>query len=395
MKIKDVEKRVGITKVNIRYYEKEGLLSPVRDQENNYREYSEGDVKRLEQIKVLRALGISIADIKELNTGRITLNEVMGRRLEQIYEEEKNLKEIEDVCRSIKWQNLSMEEVNEQILGGSEETWKEQFERIWKEDITKEILQPKQLNRNLALMLSWGYLINVMIALLFGNYFLKYQGNGMKGGIWSKGLLMSTGPDTEAIGWQSGVFDQWNWLILLFVISIFCYIGIYWTSSVRIQAVIFHIEALILTPLVSGIFLLIDNMIKAGRMQEEVNRTVSGIYLAVFWMAMVVYVLLLLLLSKTWDQLFMKARYVFGIAVAYTIIMTVVAGVISGVWITSAIVFLIFTLYLGLSWYHVNGDVPEDGGSRYYAITNASRIMNIGGVLQNMKGKTRGTFVYR
>lgn len=395
MKIKDVEKRVGITKANIRYYEKEGLLSPVRDQENNYREYSEGDVKRLEQIKVLRALGISIADIKELNTGRVTLNEVMGRRLEQIYEEEKNLKEIEDVCRSIKWQNLSMEEVNEQILGGSEETWKEQFERIWEEDITKEILQPKQLNRNLALMLFWGYLINVMIALLFGNYFLKYQGNGMKGGIWSKGLFMSTGPDTETIGWQSRVFGQWNWLILLFIISIFCYIGIYWTSSVRIQAVIFHIEALILTPLVSGIFLLIDNMIKAGRMQEEVNRTVSGIHLSVFWMAMVVYALLLLLLSKTWNQLFMKARYVFGIAVAYTIIMTVVAGVISDVWITSAIVFLIFTLYLGLSWYHVNGDVPEDGGSRYYAITNASRIMNIGGVLQNMKGKTRGTFVYR
>ncbi len=28
MKIKDVEIRVGITKANIRYYEKEGLISP-------------------------------------------------------------------------------------------------------------------------------------------------------------------------------------------------------------------------------------------------------------------------------------------------------------------------------------------------------------------------------
>lgn len=91
------------------------------------------------------------------------------RDVEQRVEEEKNLKEIKDVCRSIKWQNLSMEEVNEQILGGSKETWKEQFERIWKEDITKEILQPEQLNRNLALMLSWGYLINVALAYLFGN----------------------------------------------------------------------------------------------------------------------------------------------------------------------------------------------------------------------------------
>lgn len=91
------------------------------------------------------------------------------RDVEQRVEEEKNLKEIKDVCRSIKWQNLSMEEVNEQILGGSKETWKEQFERIWKEDITKEILQPEQLNRNLALMLFWGYLINVVLAYLFGN----------------------------------------------------------------------------------------------------------------------------------------------------------------------------------------------------------------------------------
>ena len=48
MKIKEVEQRVGITRANIRYYEEEGLLNPVRNRENNYREYSEEDVKNLE-----------------------------------------------------------------------------------------------------------------------------------------------------------------------------------------------------------------------------------------------------------------------------------------------------------------------------------------------------------
>lgn len=38
MKIKEVEEQIGITKANIRYSEKEGLLDPKRDRENNYRE---------------------------------------------------------------------------------------------------------------------------------------------------------------------------------------------------------------------------------------------------------------------------------------------------------------------------------------------------------------------
>lgn len=61
MKIKEVENIIGITKANIRYYEKEGLLEPVRNEENNYREYSAEDVECLKRIKTLRLLGISIS----------------------------------------------------------------------------------------------------------------------------------------------------------------------------------------------------------------------------------------------------------------------------------------------------------------------------------------------
>lgn len=51
MKIKDVEKQVGISKANIRFYEEEGLIHPARNQENNYREYSKADVEQLQEIK--------------------------------------------------------------------------------------------------------------------------------------------------------------------------------------------------------------------------------------------------------------------------------------------------------------------------------------------------------
>ena len=39
MKINEVEKLIGITKKNIRFYEEQGLLSPSRNRENGYRDY--------------------------------------------------------------------------------------------------------------------------------------------------------------------------------------------------------------------------------------------------------------------------------------------------------------------------------------------------------------------
>ena len=63
MKIKELETRTGIKKTNIRYYEREGLMTPHRNDENNYRDYSEEDKILLEKIKMLRMLGFFIANI--------------------------------------------------------------------------------------------------------------------------------------------------------------------------------------------------------------------------------------------------------------------------------------------------------------------------------------------
>ena len=50
MKINEVEKIMGITKKNIRFYEKEGLLCPNRNKENGYREYSSYDILKLKKL---------------------------------------------------------------------------------------------------------------------------------------------------------------------------------------------------------------------------------------------------------------------------------------------------------------------------------------------------------
>ena len=41
MTIAELERRSGLTRANIRFYEAEGLLRPAR-RENGYRDYSEG-----------------------------------------------------------------------------------------------------------------------------------------------------------------------------------------------------------------------------------------------------------------------------------------------------------------------------------------------------------------
>ena len=66
MTIKDVEERTGLSRSNIRFYEKEKLIEPSRNESNGYRDYSKNDVENIKKIAYLRTLGISIEDIRNI-----------------------------------------------------------------------------------------------------------------------------------------------------------------------------------------------------------------------------------------------------------------------------------------------------------------------------------------
>ena len=68
MEIKEVEKLLSVSRSNIRFYEKVGLLNPAR-KENNYRNYNEEDIDALKKILVLRKLGFSVEEISEMQKG--------------------------------------------------------------------------------------------------------------------------------------------------------------------------------------------------------------------------------------------------------------------------------------------------------------------------------------
>lgn len=66
LRIGEAAKRSGVSAVNIRYYEKEGLLSPALRQENDYRLYGESDLHRLRFIRMCRALDMSLDEVRTL-----------------------------------------------------------------------------------------------------------------------------------------------------------------------------------------------------------------------------------------------------------------------------------------------------------------------------------------
>lgn len=79
MTIKDVEERTGLARSNIRFYEKEGLIEPSRNDKNGYRDYSEKDVETIKKIAYLRTLEISIEDIRCIILDKVSMIEVIEK----------------------------------------------------------------------------------------------------------------------------------------------------------------------------------------------------------------------------------------------------------------------------------------------------------------------------
>ena len=101
MKINQVEELVGITKKNIRFYEDQGLISPERNRDNGYREYSLKDVELLNKIKLLRSLDVPIEDIRKLETGQVSMTDCLDRHISHFTHRQKELDIMKEMCKEI------------------------------------------------------------------------------------------------------------------------------------------------------------------------------------------------------------------------------------------------------------------------------------------------------
>ena len=84
MQIKEVEMLTGMTRANIRFYEKQGLLNETIRNEYNYRKYTQDDVCQLQRIKLLRQLEVPMEDIKEAKDDVSKMERMILERLSDL-----------------------------------------------------------------------------------------------------------------------------------------------------------------------------------------------------------------------------------------------------------------------------------------------------------------------
>ena len=104
--IKEAEEQTGISRANIRYYEKMGLLQPKRNEKNGYREYRPEDIKRILQIKILRKLDVPIDEIRDTIDHPEMFGNVIQKQKERLERQRAELTDVIDFCMEIKVENF-------------------------------------------------------------------------------------------------------------------------------------------------------------------------------------------------------------------------------------------------------------------------------------------------
>lgn len=127
MTIKEVEMRTGLPRSNIRFYEKEKLIEPSRNESNGYRDYSENDVENIKKIAYLRTLGISIEDIRNIISAKATLQEILKRHSEVLKSQITDLSKEKLMCEKMLDEgSISYEELQvEQYVTELQDYWKD------------------------------------------------------------------------------------------------------------------------------------------------------------------------------------------------------------------------------------------------------------------------------
>ena len=106
MTVKELEARTGLDRATVRFYEKEGLISP-RRMANGYRDYTPADANALEKIALLRRLGLSIEHIRRVQTGELPLGVALDVQDEALEKQERETFHARRILEAIREDGVS------------------------------------------------------------------------------------------------------------------------------------------------------------------------------------------------------------------------------------------------------------------------------------------------
>lgn len=101
MRISEAAKKTGLSASNIRFYEKKKLLVAGREQQNEYRDYTDQDIECLKRIVVLRKASFSIEEIRAIFDGKADVKTVLGEQQQKLQSQLQELQGSLELCASL------------------------------------------------------------------------------------------------------------------------------------------------------------------------------------------------------------------------------------------------------------------------------------------------------
>ena len=101
MNIKQASEQSGVSAPNIRFYEKEGLLTPARQRDNSYRTYTEENIRTLKLIRMLRMLDVPLPTIKAVLRGEQPLQQALQAQQTMLEQQAAHLAAARSFCAEL------------------------------------------------------------------------------------------------------------------------------------------------------------------------------------------------------------------------------------------------------------------------------------------------------
>jgi len=118
MRIGELSKNTGFQVETLRYYEKQGLLTPVSRTESGYREYDSDSLKQLRFIKQAKSVGFSLNEICELLTLRVERDQHSCGEVKAIAEQK--LEKINNKINELIRMKNALHKITDACCGGPE-----------------------------------------------------------------------------------------------------------------------------------------------------------------------------------------------------------------------------------------------------------------------------------
>lgn len=145
MNIKKAEELSGVSRQNIRFYEREGLLAPDRNPENDYREYHEEHIHILKQIRAMRLMDMPLDQIRLVLEGKQSPAAAAALQQQKLKQQQAQLAAAIRFCEE--WSaidTLEMMNVDEMLERMDQPENAQGLFQKWKEDYRRVVLSERE-----------------------------------------------------------------------------------------------------------------------------------------------------------------------------------------------------------------------------------------------------------